>query len=742
MDRRNFKRCKMKNIKCLFLLLSCSLCMDGFAQSSFPFRNAKLTVEQRATDLVSRLTLEEKVAQMMNDAPAIPRLGIPAYNWWNEALHGVARTEYHVTVYPQAIGMASTWDAPLLHQVSSAISDEGRAIYNEAAKKNKFGIYHGLTYWSPNINIFRDPRWGRGQETYGEDPYLTGKMGTAFVLGLQGNDPHYLKAAACAKHFAVHSGPESNRHTFNAEISTYDLWDTYLPAFRELVTKAHVAGVMCAYNAFRTQPCCGNDILMKSILRDKWHFNGYVTSDCGAIEDFYRTHKTHVSDKSAAVDAVFHGTDVECGNVAYVTLVQAVKEGSISEKQLDVSLKRLFSIRLRLGCFDPANIVPFSKITLDTLECNSHKQLAKKMARESVVLLNNEHDMLPLDLKKMKKVVVLGPNADAPATLLGNYNGKPSVMHTPLQALQGRLGKNVELVYLNGVDYTNALSADSLRQMVERAKGADVAIFIGGINSKLEGEESSVHIEGFSGGDRTSITLPAVQTRVMKELKAAGVPVVFVLMTGSAQAIPWEADNVPAIVNAWYGGQYGGEAIADVLLGKYNPAGRLPVTFYASDEDLPDFEAYSMEGRTYRYFKGKALYPFGYGLSYTHFTYSSLEVPAVYNSKKNNAIKVSVTVANEGKTGGDEVVQLYTSCLNKNVLVPIASLKGFRRIHLEAGKSCKVVFTLSPSDLSCVDENGHSKLLKGAMRIYVGGSSPVASLAKPLPGVSSTMKVQ
>jgi beta-glucosidase len=732
----------MKFIKYFLSLLLCSLFINSFAQTMYPFRNPKLSIEQRANDIVSRLTLEEKVAQMMNDAPAIPRLDIPAYNWWNEALHGVARTEYHVTVFPQAIGMASSWDAPLLQKVSSSIADEGRAIYNDASKKKDYSIYHGLTYWSPNINIFRDPRWGRGQETYGEDPYLTGRMGTAFVLGLQGNNPRYLKAAACAKHFAIHSGPESNRHTFDVDISTYDLWDTYLPAFHELVTKAKVAGVMCAYNAFRKQPCCGNDLLMKSILRDKWHFTGYVTSDCGAIEDFYKTHKTHLTDKSAAVDAVFHGTDVECGNEAYATLVQAVKEGSISEKQLDISLQRLFSIRLRLGLFDPVGMVPYSKITTDTLECKSHKLLAQQMARESMVLLKNENHILPLDVQKIKKIVVIGPNADNANTLLGNYNGTPSSMLTPLQAIRERLNSPAQLRYLKGVDYTKAMDADSLKEILSQAKGADAVIFIGGINPRLEGEEMPIHTEGFYGGDRTTINLPAVQTSVMQSLKAEGVPVVFVMMTGSAIATTWEANNVSAILNSWYGGQYGGEAIADVLFGKYNPAGRLPLTFYASDKDLPDFESYSMEGRTYRYFKGKALYPFGYGLSYTNFTYSSLKMPAAYDSKKGKTMNVSVVVTNSGKVDGDEVVQLYTSYLNKKMLLPIASLRGFQRVHLKAGQSCTLNFSLTSSDLSCVDENGKSKILGGAMKIYVGGSAPVSSVAKPLPGISKTIMLK
>lgn len=719
-----------------FIALSTSV----LAQEQYPFRDLRLSVDQRAKDIVARLTLEEKVAQMMNDAPAIKRLGIPPYNWWNECLHGVARTEYHVTVYPQAIGMASSWDAPLLQKVASSISDEGRAIYNDAHRKGNYSIYHGLTYWTPNINIFRDPRWGRGQETYGEDPFLTGTMGKAFVKGLQGNDLHYLKAAACAKHFAVHSGPEKTRHSFDLDISTYDLWDTYLPAFRDLVVDAKVAGVMCAYNAFRTQPCCGNDLLMQSILRNKWHFKGYVTSDCGAVEDFYNFHKTHPNAKAAAIDAVFHGTDVECGNDAYVTLVQAVKEGTIPEKQLDISLKRLFAIRLRLGLLDPEEKVPYSKITLDTLECNKHQQLAKQMSRESIVLLRNENNLLPLNPKSIKKIVIVGPNADNSTTLLGNYNGTPTSMPTPLQAIQKRIGNSAKLIYLKGADYTDPLNADTISKWLSQAEGADAAVFIGGINPQLEGEELRISKEGFYGGDRTSIKLPAAQTSIMKEFAAKGIPVVLVTMTGSALAIPWEATHIPAIINAWYGGQYGGNAISDVLFGDYNPAGRLPVTFYASDSDLPPFESYNMEGRTYRYFRGKALYPFGYGLSYTHFSYSSLQLPKIY-SIGSKPIKVKVTVTNDGKKNGEEVVQLYVSLLNKKIITPIAALKGFQRIYLKVGESKQVEFTINPIDLAYVNEKGLRTLSTGRVKISVGGCAPVATTAKILPILSRTISI-
>lgn len=711
------------------------------AQGQYPFRNPELSIDQRVDDLVSRLTLEEKVKQMLNNTPSIERLGIPAYNWWNECLHGVGRSEYKVTVFPQAIGMAASWDDVLLKQVASSIAEEGRAIYNDAQRKKNYSQYHALTYWTPNINIFRDPRWGRGQETYGEDPFLTGKMGKAFVLGLQGDNPYYLKASACAKHYAVHSGPESLRHIFNADVTTYDLWDTYLPAFRDLVVDAKVSGVMCAYNAFQGQPCCGNDLLMQAILRDKWQFKGYVTSDCGAIDDFYRHHKTHPNAESAAADAVFHGTDLDCGQEAYMALIKAVREGIITERQVDVSLKRLFSIRFRLGLFDPLDKVPYSNIPISVLECARHQELAKRMAQESIVLLKNRKRLLPLSKDKFKKIVVMGPNANNKDALLGNYNGVPTRMLTPLQAIRERVGDEAEVLFVKGPDHVDVATDEMLQQWVAQVKGADIVIFIGGISPQLEGEEMLVSKDGFSGGDRTTIALPAVQTERMKALAVERIPTVFVMMTGSALAIPWEANHVPAILNAWYGGQYGGEAIADVLFGDYNPSGKLPVTFYAKDSDLPDFNSYDMAGRTYRYFQGKALYPFGYGLSYTDFAYSSLQIPRKCN-QTDKEIKVEVTVKNKGKLAGEEVVQLYISHPGQKVLVPLASLKGFQRVHLKAGESKKLVFLLSDRDLACVDENGHLTMLPGDISIFIGGSSPVPTLTDSLTGVKGIMRME
>lgn len=729
----------MKSRKYLLFLVCICLSNSLFSQSQYTFLQTDLPIEKRVDDLVNRLTLEEKVAQMLNDAPAIDRLGIPAYNWWNECLHGIGRTDYKVTVFPQAIGMAASWNPLLLKNIASAISDEGRAIFNDASSKGNRAIYYGLTYWTPNINIFRDPRWGRGQETYGEDPFLTSAIGKSFVDGIQGDDPKYLKAAACAKHYAVHSGPENTRHSFNTFVTTYDLWDTYLPAFRDLVVDAKVAGVMCAYNAYSGQPCCGSDLLMQQILRDKWGFTGYVTSDCGAIDDFYNYHKTHTDAKSAAADAVFHGTDIDCGNEAYKALVDAVKTGLITESQIDVSLKRLFTIRFRLGMFDPAEDVKYSAIPLSVLESQAHKGLSLQVAHESIVLLKNENGFLPLS-KAIKKIAVIGPNADNETSVLGNYNGFPTYIATPYKAIKDKL-KGANVVYEKGIDFVtpSVNSKEEMKSLVERMKNMDVVIFVGGISPELEGEEMPVKIEGFTGGDRTTIKLPAIQTELMKALKAANIPTVFVMMTGSAIATQWESDNIPAILNAWYGGQDAGTAIADVLFGDYNPSGKLPVTFYAKDSDLPAFNSYEMKSRTYRYFNGEVLYPFGYGLSYTHFDYGTIEIPATVNTDEGIAVKVKVK--NVGKIAGEEVVQLYISYPNESSHKPLFALKGFQRVNLNPGEEKYVVIRLSPKELGLVDADGILKVTKGTRKLYVGGTSPSKTNAEKLPIVEKEFQV-
>jgi beta-glucosidase len=857
---------QMKKILIPMAVLALAVSACNVKQAPYKFQKPDLPVDERVDDLIGRMTLDEKISQMMNNAPAIERLGVPAYNWWNEALHGIARSPYPTTSFPQAIGLAATWDTESVLQMAGYIADEGRAIYHDAARKGKTGIFLGLTYWSPNINIFRDPRWGRGQETYGEDPFLTASIGSSFVRGLQGDDPVYLKSSACAKHYAVHSGPEWNRHTYNAEVSEFDLWDTYLPAFRELITEAGVSGVMCAYNTFFEQPCCGNDLLMMEILKNRWHFDGYVISDCGAIQDFFQTHKTHPDAATAAADAVLHGTDCECaGNGAYQALAEAVDKGLITEKDIDESLKKLFKIRFRLGMFDPDERVPYAKTPLSALEAPEHKAHALKMAQQSIVLLKNENNLLPLNKRNIRKIAVVGPNADSESALLANYYGYPSEITTLLEGIRAKAGNDIDVVYDKGVNLTDEwiftstydsslftfddkpgfradyydnteqkgvpavsriekrvnyrwgdgqdiaegviarqmsatwstlftpkeneqvcfeLAADDwaelyidgikqektghvnnyyllnaekgktrkleirYRQQADNAeimfdcgklkkanvdetaaavKDADVIIFAGGISAKVEGEEMGVEIEGFKKGDRTSIELPDVQKKMLKALNATGKPVVLALMTGSAIGLEWESQNLPAIVNAWYGGQAGGQAIADVLFGDCNPAGRLPVTFYKSVNDLPDFEDYSMANRTYRYFKGAPVYPFGYGLSYTSFKYTNLETNRTGTGAP---LKVKATVTNTGNMDGDEVVQLYLSN-KRNFTTPIRALKGFKRIHLKTGESQIVEFSLTEKDLSAVDMNGNFAPPEGEIVISVGGGQPSAdTLAK------------
>jgi beta-glucosidase len=719
-----------KTITFLLALTIASVPRMADAQDT-AYLNPQLPLGVRVRDLLSRMTLEEKVSQMMNGSPAIDRLGIPAYNWWSEGLHGVARTGKHATVFPQAIGNAATFDQPNLQRMAAMISTEARAIHHQYEREGHRDIYEGLTFWSPNINIFRDPRWGRGQETYGEDPYLTGQMGMALVKGFQGDDPTYLKITACAKHFAVHSGPESTRHSFDVRPSDYDLWDTYLPAFRTLVVDAKVASVMCAYNAIEGQPCCGSDLLMTDILYNKWKFRGYVTSDCGAIDDFYATkypsHQFSPNAASAASDAVIHGTDVECGG-SYHSLVAAVKSGLISESKIDTSVFHLLEIRFRLGMFDPPALVKYAQIPMTEVQTPEHQAEALLMARESIVLLKNEHHFLPLDAQHIRKIAVLGPNADDSSVVLGNYNGFPDHTVTVLEGIRQKLPAGANAYYEKGVDYVQGSASADVDAVAARVKDADVIVFVGGISPRLEGEEMPVHLDGFSGGDRTSIAIPAVQTKLMQALYATGKPVIFVMMTGSAISTEWESAHLPAILNAWYGGEAAGTAVADVLFGDYNPGGRLPVTFYRSVDQLPSFSDYSMEGRTYRYFKGDPLYPFGYGLSYTSFAYSQLSVPGDVSTGTD--VPVTVTVQNTGGREGDEVVQLYVKHTGYSGRAPLHALAGFARVHLMPGEKKTVQLVLSPRALSLVDATGHRSEKAGKVEIFMGGGQPLpASLA-------------
>lgn len=714
----------------LLLTVGWSVCVGQAPKTTYPFRDTTLTVDERVEDLISRLTLSEKVQMMKHQSPAIERLGVPAYNWWNEALHGVARTKEKVTVFPQAIGLAATFDEPGLQKTADMISSEGRALFNEDLKAGKTGTgYRGLTYWTPNVNIFRDPRWGRGQETYGEDPYLSAQMGMAMVRGLEGNDPKFLKAVACAKHYAVHSGPEGNRHTFNAQVDAYDLWDTYLPAFQALVTEAKVHGVMCAYNRLDGQPCCGHNELLHDILRNQWGFDGYVTSDCWALKDFAHNHKTHANDIEAVSDAVLKGTDLECGDL-YQLLEQGVNQGLISERSVNVSLKRLLTILFKIGLFDPDSHHPYMSIDRRVLECPAHQQQAYEMACKSMVLLENKKNILPLNPKKLKRIAMIGPNANDEQTLLGNYNGFPSEIVTPVESFTKQLEGQVEIDYMKGVDFVQPLKdAPSFKEVAARAKKADVIIFVSGINANYEGEAGDAGAAGygaFSGGDRTTIQLPQVQIDLLKELKKTGRPLILVNMSGSVMSFDWESRNADAILQCWYGGQSAGDAIFDILFGEYNPSGRMPLTTYMNDGDLPPFEDYSMQNRTYRYFKGDVRYPFGYGLSYTTFSFSECPMDTTLATGKKILYKVNVT--NTGKRAGDEVVQLYVAHqANSNKRQPICALKGFKRVSLQPGETQEVTFELTPKELALVNQQGELLQQAGHVDVYIGGGQPYKS---------------
>ncbi len=690
-------------------------------------------IAARVADLISRMTLTEKVSQMLHTAPAIERLGIPAYNWWNECLHGVGRAGI-ATVFPQAIGMAATWNTDLLHRVAITISDEARAKHHATlGPDGSSAQYYGLTFWTPNINIFRDPRWGRGQETYGEDPYLTARLAIAFIRGLQGDDPTYLKVAATAKHYAVHSGPENERHHFDARVDEHDLRETYLPAFEACVREANVAAVMGAYNRTNGEPCCASPTLLQKILREEWGFGGpdgvegHVVSDCWAIKDIYAHHQVVKTAPEAAALAVKNGCDLNCGET-YGALLIAFEQGLIDEATLDRSLTRLFTLRFKLGMFDPPEMVPYAHIPFAVNDCPAHRALALQVARESVVLLKNADDFLPLDKTNLKTIAVIGPNADDELVLLGNYFGQPSRSVTPLQGIRDKVGADVEVIYAQGCNLCNTDTA-GFAEAVAAAQKADVVIAIMGLSQLIEGEEGQE--EGIKGGlrsagDRTDIKLPGVQDALLQAVAATGKPLVVVLLNGSAVAVNWAAAHANAIVEIWYPGEEGGTALADVLFGDYNPAGRLPVTFYKSVDDLPPFRDYAMRGRTYRYFDGEVLYPFGYGLSYTTFAYSDLTLSAKTVRAGDN-LEIGVTVENTGKRAGDEVVQLYVRDVEASVTVPRRQLQGFTRIHLAPGEKRRVTFTLTPRQMSVVTADGRWMIEPGVFEIAVGGGQPDTS---------------
>ncbi|MDC1321356.1 glycoside hydrolase family 3 C-terminal domain-containing protein [Flavobacteriaceae bacterium] len=699
--------------------------------------NVNLDFETRTSILLSKMTLKEKISQLGNNAPAIPRLGVLEYNWWNECLHGVARAGT-ATVFPQAIGMAATFNPNLINDVAVVISDEARAKHHEALRNNDYSQYKGLTFWSPNINIFRDPRWGRGHETYGEDPYLTGQIGTQFVKGLQGNDPKYLKLVATAKHFAVHSGPESERHFFNANVNQRDLWETYLPAFKDLVIDANVYSVMGAYNRVNGESASASNYLLQEILRDKWGFNGYVVSDCGAINDIHANHKIVKTPEESAALGVITGCDLNCGGIYQNHLQESVTLGLISEKEIDIAVYRLFLARMKLGMFDPAEIVSYAQIPFDINNSQKHDELSLKTALSSMTLLKN-NGALPIDINKINKIAVVGPNADNINALLGNYHGTPSSPVTFINGLNDYIGKRAEITYSKGVDLVKD-GADGLNllsdSIIKDVKRADLAVFVGGLDATWEGEEmpGGINVDGFYNGDRTRIEMPEIQQNAIKAMIDTGTPVVLVLMAGSSIALNGLEKELEAILMAWYPGQRGGNAIASVLFGDYNPGGKLPVTFYSSTSELPDFKDYNMSsgnGFTYRYYKGKTLYPFGHGLSYTKFKYSKLKVNKIRLTEKEK-FKISFTIKNIGNYNGDEVVQVYIKDLNSEFQMPIKQLRNFERISLNKKDEKIIEFEFIPiKDLRYYNSTKQKYMVeKGSFEIQVGSSSEDIRLKK------------
>lgn len=705
----------MKKIMFLCVLGIACFGKSLFAQNE-PFRNTALPVDARVKDLVSRLTLEEKIWQMIYNSPAIPRLNIPEYNWWNEALHGVGRSGT-ATIFPQAIGMAATFDDRLIKQVATAISDEARAMYNAAIKKGYRMHYGGLTFWTPNINIFRDPRWGRGQETYGEDPFLTSRIGVAFVKGLQGDHPKYLKTAACAKHYAVHSGPEKLRHEFNAKANMKDLWETYLPAFKALVDNK-VEAVMCAYNRTNDEPCCANTYLLQDVLRKQWNFKGHIVSDCWALTDFHEGHKVVPTAAQAAALALQRGVNLECGST-FPSLMDAYKQKLITEKQIDSALSVLLRTRFKLGLFDPSSANPYNAIPISVVNSAQHRALAKKVAQQSIVMLKN-NGVLPLK-NDLKKYFVTGPLATNVDALLGNYYGVNNNLVTILEGITAQIQPGSQLHYRPGT----LLDRDNVNPIdwtTGEAKVSDVTIMVMGINGLLEGEEGE-SIASPTAGDRLDYNIPKNQIDFLKKLRQGNDrPIIAVVTGGSPMNLAEVHEICDAVLLVWYPGEEGGNAVADILFGKVSPSGRLPITFPKSFDQLPPYEDYSMKGRTYRYMNAEPMYPFGFGLSYSTFEYSNFKLSAS-SIPKGGSVKAEVTVKNMGKRASDEVVQLYVRHEGQ-ADGPLFSLKGFRRVSLQPGASTKVVFDLTPELLSSVTATGETVMLPGRIRIFAGGSLP------------------
>jgi len=683
------------------------------------YLDTSLPIGDRAKDLIGRMTLEEKVGLMNHPAHGIPRLNIPAYNYWSEALHGVARSG-RATVFPQAISMAATWDKELIHKVATAISDEGRAKYHAALKRNGYTAqYQGLTFWSPNVNIFRDPRWGRGQETWGEDPFFTGEMASAFVKGLQGDHPKYLKTAACAKHYAVHSGPEKDRHFFNVIISKRELYDTYLPAFKKLVTEAKIESVMGAYNRTLDEPCCASKLLIEDILRDEWDFQGHFVSDCMALSDFHLNHKITKDAAESAALALSRGCDLGCDHV-YNEIPEAIQRGLITEADVDRALERSLGTRFKLGMFDPDEDVPFTTISTDVVACDAHRQLAYRTATEAVVLLKNKDNILPIK-PTTKKIFVTGPTATSIEVLLANYYGFNDQMVTLLEGLAGRVPEGMGLEYHPGAPLKHAREIEAT-WAPGMAQSADFTIVCAGFNSFLEGEEGESLLSP-QNGDRESISLPQSQIDYIKELAVHGARIILVLTGGSPIALGEVEDMVEAIIFVWYPGMQGGRAVADVLFGDHSPSGKLPITFPKSLDQLPPFNDYRMNGRTYRYMTEEPLYPFGFGLSYSKFDYSELQLDKS-TLPLGDSLNVSLTLTNCGESDAAEVAQVYLSDLHASTIVPLHHLIGFERVVLKAGESKTLKFTVTPEMMSFYNDDGKLTLEPGQFRLEVGGCSP------------------
>ena len=702
----------------ILFLITLSFSAQEESGTDYPFRDTSLSIDKRVEDLIDRLSLEEKAMQMVHNSPGIDRLGIPEYNWWNEALHGVGRSGV-ATVFPQAIGLGATFDEELIHEVATVISDEARATHNTAVKNGYRRQYSGLTFWTPNINIFRDPRWGRGQETYGEDPFLTAILGTAFVKGLQGDHPKYLKTAAAAKHYAVHSGPEKLRHEFNAEATQKDLWETYLPAFEALVD-ANVETIMCAYNSTNGEPCCANKYLLQDVLRDQWGFKGHIVSDCWALVDLYDGHNVVQTPAESAALAVKSGVNLNCGNT-YPALPEAVEKGLVSEKEIDEQLAVLLKTKFKLGLFDPEKDNPYASLSEKDLDTDAHRKLAREVAQKSIVMLKND-GVLPLK-NDLSKYFITGPNATSIEILLGNYHGINPNLVTILEGLAGAIAPQSQMQYRQGtlLDRPNANPQDWASP---NAGNSDATIAVLGISGVLEGEEGE-SIASETAGDRIDYNIPQNQIDYLQKLdEAAGEnPLVVVITGGSPMNLEKVHEYADAVLLAWYPGEEGGNAVADIIFGKVSPSGRLPITFPRSLEDLPAYEDYTMEGRTYKYMDAKPMYPFGFGLSYSRFKYSDLKL-SKKEVKQGQSISATITVTNTGDHTAEEVIQLYLSDVETSVKAPKYQLYGIKRVNLEPESSQEVSFEITSKMMELVNNEGDRILEDGQYRVFIGGSTP------------------